>query len=125
MSESQHPTEHRTRAEPDRIASGRIVLVGVASLILFFLASVASTWMLSARRAEVNPEGPPALPGEAGKPKIGVLEQQLFENTRTAERWREEALRRLGSHGWVDRKAGVIHLPVEEAMDRVARGERP
>ena len=124
MSEQPH-TLHAVRAEPDRIATGRIVLVGVASLVLFFLASVASTMTLRARRAELNPDGPPALPGEAGKAKIGIVEQQLFENVRTGTRWREEQLEHLSTFGWVDRKAGVIHEPVERGMERVLRGERP
>jgi hypothetical protein len=40
-------------------------------------------------------------------------------------RWREEELRYLSTFGWVDRKAGVIHVPVELGMERVLRGERP
>ena len=124
MSEQPH-TLHAVRAEPDRIATGRIVFVGVASLVLFFLASLASTMALRARRAEINPDGPPALPAEAGKAKIGFVEQQLFENVRTGVRWREDELRYLSTYGWVDRKAGVIHAPVELGMERVLRGERP
>jgi hypothetical protein len=124
MSEIPHAS-HAVRAEPDRIATGRIVLVGVASLTLFFLASVASTMVLRARRAEINPDGPPALPGEAGKAKIGIVEQQLFENARTGTRWREEELRYLSTWGWVDRKAGIVHEPVERGMERLLQGERP
>jgi hypothetical protein len=124
MSEQPHAS-HAVRAEPDAIATGRIAFVGVASLVLFFLASVASTMTLHARRAELNPDGPPALPGEAGKAKIGIVEQQLFENVRTGTRWREEQLEYLSTFGWVDRQAGVIHEPVERGMERVLRGERP
>ena len=124
MSEQPHAS-HAVRTEPDHIATGRIVLVGVASLTLFFLASVASSMAMRARRAEVNPDGPPALPGEAGKAKIGIVEQQLFANVRTGERWREEEHRVLSTFGWVDRKAGIVHVPVELGMERVLRGERP
>jgi len=124
MSEQPHAS-HAVRAEPDAIAAGRLVLVGVASLVLFFLASVASTMVLQARRAALNPDGPPALPGEAGKAKIGIVEQQLFENARTGTRWREEQLEYLSTFGWVDRKTGVIHEPVERGIERLLRGERP
>jgi hypothetical protein len=124
MSELPHAS-HAVRAEPDAIATGRIVLVGVTSLVLFFLASVVSTMVLHARRAELNPDGPAALPGEAGKAKIGIVEQQLFENARTGTRWREAELEQLSTWGWVDRQAGVVHEPVERGMERVLRGERP
>ncbi len=34
--------------------------------------------------------------------------------------------RRLSSYGWVDRRAGVVHIPIERAMDILAgRGPRP
>jgi hypothetical protein len=122
---SENHATHRVRAEVDRIASGKVVFVGLASLVLFFLASVGATRMLAARRAELLPEGPPPLPGEAGSPKIGIVEQQLFANTNTGERWRAEQRRRLDGYGWVDRGAGVIHIPVDRAMDLVAGGERP
>jgi len=29
----------------------------------------------------------------------------------------------LNNYGWVDRKAGVVHIPIEQAMDQlIARG---
>jgi hypothetical protein len=124
MSEQPHAS-HAVRTEPDSIAAGRIALIGVASLVLFFLASVASTMVFRAKRAELNPDGPPPLPGEAGKAKIGIVEQQLFENVRTGARFREEELQRLSTWGWVDRRAGIVHEPVERSMERVLRGERP
>ena len=31
-----------------------------------------------------------------------------------------EELRRLNGYGWVDRKAGIAHIPIDRAMDIVA-----
>lgn len=48
---------------------------------------------------------------------------RLQENPRTdlaqrRARWDE----RLNGYGWVDREAGIVHIPIERAMDRVAGG---
>jgi hypothetical protein len=32
----------------------------------------------------------------------------------------EPALERITTYGWVDREAGIVHIPVEEAMRRLA-----
>ncbi len=124
MSES-HSTTHLVRAEQDRISTGRIVAVGVASLALFFAASLVAGRMMARDRAALLPDGPPAAPSELGRPKIGIVEQQPFERTRTGPEWKAEQLRRLDGLGWVDRKEGLARIPVDRAMDLVIQGERP
>jgi hypothetical protein len=57
--------------------------------------------------------------------KIGIVEQRLFSLSVEPTDWRKNQLERLHGWGWVDRPAGLIHVPVEEAMARVAKGERP
>ncbi len=116
---------HRVRAEPDRIATPRLVAIAAGTLVLFLGASVATGWGMAAWRRRLLPEGPPSLPAEVGRPKIGMVEQQPFENLRTGEEWATAQRRRLESYGWVDRKAGLIHVPVDQAMERVLQGERP
>ncbi len=126
MTEIREGHAGRVRAEEDHVATGRIVAVGVIALVVFFCASVASTMALTRRRAEVWPGGPPPAPPEAGKAKIGIVEQRLFENTITGEEWLREQRRRLDGYGWVDRKAGVVHIPIDRAMDlELQTGGRP
>lgn len=123
MSDNHHPV---IRAEPDKFATPRVVAVGVASLLLFLVASVVTIhWGLNGTRARLLPDGPPPPPGEIGKNKIGMVEQRLFEVAVEPAEMRRAQAERLHGWGWVDRKAGVVHMPIEEAMKRVARGERP
>jgi hypothetical protein len=110
------------RSEEDRISTGKIVVVGVASLVIFFVASLASGLYLESRRAA---SGPPRIPPEIGSSKIAMVEQQLFERAGRGQRDREARRERLGSYGWVDRRAGIVHLPIERAMELVAGGARP
>ncbi len=119
-SNQEHP--HLARSEEDRIDTGKIIVVGVAALVVFFIGSVAAIGYL--RLGQASYVGPP-LPAEVGQNKIGMVEQQLFELSVRGERDRAARLRRLGSYGWVDRQAGVVHLPIEEAMGLVVKGVRP
>lgn len=34
---------------------------------------------------------------------------------------RDEQAKKAGSYGWVDQKAGVVHLPIERAMELTAQ----
>ena len=111
-------------AEPDRIHPWSIVRVGVASLLLFIAASAATVLYMRRAQAELNP-GFPSFPAQAGERKIGIVEQQLFENANRARTLQAEKERRLHSTGWVDREAGLVHIPIDDAIEATLKGERP
>ncbi|HET9595961.1 MAG TPA: hypothetical protein VFP65_10290 [Anaeromyxobacteraceae bacterium] len=112
-------------AELDLIPSGRIVWVGVVAMIVFVAGSLAAAWQMQVTRRVSNPEGPVAFPASAGQAKIGIVEQRLFEHANQGVAWREQARRHLDSYGWVDQSKGVVHIPIDKAMDLVEKGERP
>ena len=114
--------DHGVRAEEDRVPVLRLVLIGVAALLVFFVGSFAAVTYLRLRQAE---RGPIAIPPEIGRSKIGLVEQQQFELSLRADRAKAKQLERLGSVGWVDRQAGVAHIPIDAAMQLVVRGVRP
>jgi hypothetical protein len=118
--------EHRdahggARSEEDRIQTGTIILVGVASLVVFFLASAAAVSYLNVRQGE---RPPLPIPPEVARSKVGMVELQQFEVAVRGERDRTVRRQRLESFGWVDRGAGIVHVPIEHAMDLVAKGVR-
>jgi hypothetical protein len=123
MSHPPDSTAH-PRAEDDRVDSRLLVLVGVAALAIFTAASFAAMAYLRHERG-LRPAAP--LPAELGQSKIGLVEQSpLFEGTvRRGDRDRAARRARLAGLGWVDRGAGVAHIPIEEAMALVAAGVRP
>ncbi len=112
---------HGVRAEEDRISTGKVVAVGIGSLVLFFLASLATSVYFDVRHGE---HGPVPIPPEVGRSKIGLVEQQQFDLAVRGERDRAVRLERLGSFGWVDRPAGVAHVPIDLAMQLAAKGVR-
>jgi hypothetical protein len=116
-----HDSGAHPRAENDHVNSRAVLLVGFGALAIFILAGAASVAYIRHRNAVV-PQA--ALPPEVGQSKIGLVEQQLFDtNLRGA---RDSAARRahLDGYGWVDRQAGLLHIPVARAMELVAQGAR-
>jgi hypothetical protein len=110
------------RQEEDRISSRTIVLVGAGSLLVFLIAGWAAVAYLHVRQAEHGPVAPAA---EAGKSKIGMVEQDFFDVSVRGQRLDAAKRGRLAAWGWVDRDAGVVHMPIDRAMELVARGVRP
>ncbi len=51
--------------------------------------------------------------------------QQLFEASVRAQQKREAQRRRLESYGWVDRARGLVHIPIDRAMDLALGGALP
>jgi hypothetical protein len=65
--------------------------------------------------------GAPADPAAIvqGKDEIGIVEQIPFDSDRRLPIWKAQMDKRLTSYGWVDRAKGIIHVPVERAMQEV------
>jgi hypothetical protein len=112
-------------AEQDRIRSRTIVAVGVASLVVFLVASLVVVAGLRRQQRQLLPDGPRPLPAELGKSKIGIVEQRLFEHSNQAQATSRVQRRKLETYGWVDPAQGVVRLPVERGMQLVIEGQRP
>ncbi|MFT3917615.1 MAG: hypothetical protein QM704_27070 [Anaeromyxobacteraceae bacterium] len=118
---SAHGGHEPVRQEDDRIHTPTIVFVGVASLVVFLVASAVAIHYLHGRQAE---HGPLAAATEAGKSKIGMVEQDYFDVAVRGERQAASKRERLATWGWVDRDAGTVHMPIDRAMELVSQGRR-
>jgi len=129
--EPSHSTENLPPPEAqadERVASGKIVAIGVTALLVFAGATWWSTRLWKTTMTRLEPNGPIAPGAEIGKPEIGIVDQVPFETTRAAERYRKQQHDRLNSYGWVDRDKGVIHVPIEKAIDQYLaqqQGKKP
>jgi len=93
-----------------------IIGVGVASVVIFAVATLWSTHILNVTRAEMQPAGPPPIPREVNQYEVGIVNLRVFALDQRAAQKRLRQMERLDSYGWVDREAGVAHIPVSEAM---------
>jgi hypothetical protein len=125
--EPSHSTEHLPPPEAqadEHVAGFKIVAVGVIALLVFGGATVWSARILDRTSRTLSPAGPLPVGKEIGKPEIGIVDQTPFETTRGAEKYRRDALQRLNSYGWVDPQKGVIHVPIDKAIDQLLSQEQ-
>jgi hypothetical protein len=108
-----HPVQ-----EEDRIATGKIVATAVISLAIFGLGVV---WSISIQRNEnktIITQLAPAGPAQAGAPEVGIVYQWPFNTSNYAAEKAEQTKGRLESYGWVDKNAKVVHIPIEQGMEK-------
>jgi hypothetical protein len=87
------------------VISAVVVHVGLAGM--YWLLIRESTERVDTQRYPLAVNGPPRLPAE---PRL----QQFPRNELYDFRMKEDAA--LHSYGWVDKNAGTVHIPIEDAM---------
>jgi hypothetical protein len=99
------------RHEPTDIGEGFIW--GAAALVLAVLIACAILvlWIYPESRLDRTLQLPlPSYPAPRLQPNSQA----------DLQRFRARELEQLNSAGWVDRKEGIVHIPIGEAMRRVA-----
>ena len=121
---TEQMTPPETQAE-EAIHWGKVIGVGVGSIILFTVATWISFSFMNAREKLLQPNGPDPIPLQIGQGEIGIVDQAPFDVTRSFAVYRKDRTDRLTHWGWVDRKQGLVHMPIETAMEKVvAEGQK-
>ena len=110
MSEARPPPP-----ELDALPTGWLLRVGGAALAILAAACVVAwgLWVVW-RPASENPP-----PKELGAWEVGRVNQAPFTVDGRAEALRAEQRTRLDGYGWVDADAGIIHQPIDVAMEQL------
>jgi len=119
-----HSTEHLPpppAQAQEAIHWPKVLGTGVGFLIIATISVIITTKMMNAREKVLQPIGPDPMPLQIGSSEIGIVDQAPFDVSRAAQNYRDDRLQRLSSWGWVDRKNGVVHMPIEEAMQQVVK----
>jgi hypothetical protein len=123
------PQGHGIAVEPDRVSTRIIVTFGVA-VVLMALAAAAlmvalfrtldrgagkmDEKLIAAAGLQRRESAPPPLP------RLQIYPVKHWKDFQTAER------ERLTTYGWMDRGTGVVHIPIDRAIDLIAeRGVAP
>jgi hypothetical protein len=117
---TEHLPPPAAQAE-EGIAWGSLLGVGIGSIVVFAISILIVVKVLHAREKQLQPNGPDPMPAQLGQSEIGIVDQVPFDVTRALQVYRQDRLARLEHWGWVDRKAGVVHMPIDEAMDLVVK----
>ena len=122
-----HAVEHMpppaAQAE-EGIKWGAVLGAGIGSLVVFAIAILIVVRMLHAREKALQPLGPDPMPRQIGQIEIGIVDQVPFDVTRSLQAYRAERTQRLETWGWVDRKAGIVHMPIDRAMELVVQEQK-
>ena len=108
------------RYEQSDVRAGAIVRFALALVVVVVLAAVVllGFFKLLARQERRHDPPPPPLAQEAGQlPPAPRLQSAPLQDL---EQLRAEEEKELTSYGWVDEKAGVAHIPIDEAIKIVA-----
>jgi hypothetical protein len=111
------------RHETRDINARAVVWFGAGLVMIFVVIFISLRWLLAVFN-EPHPTGvadgrlgeAPRLPPE---PRLQVNPASDMEHFRT----RENAI--LNSYGWIDRRADIVRIPIERAMDLVAQNGLP
>jgi hypothetical protein len=108
------------RYEQSDVRAGAIVRFALALVVVVVLAAVflLGFFKLLARQERRHDPPPPPLAQEAGQlPPAPRLQSAPLQDL---EQLRAEEEKELTSYGWVDEKAGIARIPIDEAIKIVA-----
>jgi hypothetical protein len=100
-----------TRYEPAQLAR-HLPLMLIGGLGLLLLITLGGLALLYPSALHPRAEGPPEPPPP--EPRLATDEMAELRQLRAEE------TQRLAGYGWVDRAQGLVHIPIEEAMRRIA-----
>jgi hypothetical protein len=118
------PPTHGVAAEPDRVSSKVVLGFGALVVVLGAIAMVLTALIFKGleRGADRKDEASVAAAGLQARqdqvppaPRLQVYPVRHWKDFQAAE------AARLSSYGWMDRSAGVVHVPIERAIELIEK----
>ncbi len=123
--QAQFSNDTESGHESDAVSLRGIVWFAVALVAMVIVSGAGMRMVMSAffREAkDLRALTPPRFNDETGlfpAPRLQANPDVELDNLKQQE------LARLGGYGWVDKKAGVAHIPIDRAIDILARSGLP
>jgi hypothetical protein len=97
-----------------------VALAGMTTLVLLGLALLMP--IFSSEEQQLEKLAPPRFAGDTGEfPAPKIQSDTASELTKM----KKEDLTRLAEFGWIDRAQGIAHIPVDRAIDILAKNGLP
>ncbi len=109
--EAEHSTAPRTAFEPTDwdVAPVAAIYLGILVLLVVSCFAVVIAYPNSlpdvSRALRINPPGP-------------RLQTSTYADLR---RFRAEEDKRLNGYSWIDKQKGIVHIPIDQAMQKLAQ----
>jgi hypothetical protein len=120
MSDASLPTPP---PEPEALPSRRLLVTLTVTLLLFAGSVGVVVWLEHAWNQGRQDWRGATVPAQLFQPKVNLVEQVPFADRPREADYRAPQRARLSGWGWVDRKKGIAHEPVEQAMEQLLREE--
>jgi hypothetical protein len=105
--------------QPEQVHTRFLLFTGVGVLVGIGVVLAAMAWLRSSMPGPIFQ--PTASPAPADLETIA----QWCEPDPVLAQLRQREERLLTTYGWVDRDAGLVRIPIDEAMRLVAEGRTP
>ena len=109
----------------DDVNYTKVIGVGVGSLALFAVSIWVAAVIYHGAVNEAESRAGRARVPDTHRAEIGIVDQVPFASDNRLHAWRADRRRELEGYSWVDKSRGVVRIPVETAMDKVAAGALP
>lgn len=96
----------------------RITIAFTAAWVLVFSGILAVIAVVVFNRSSRSLEPPaPARAQAVLRGEVSNVRMDLFRAQGAGQALQAEQARRLSQYGWVDRQAGLVHVPIDVAID--------
>jgi hypothetical protein len=109
----------------DDVDYGKVIIVGVLSLLLFAVSIAWSTFVWKGTIKDTEAKTGKAREIDMSRTEQGIVDQVPFVSDKRLPGWRAARKHDLESYGWVDKSKNLVHIPIEAAMDKIAGGAMP
>jgi hypothetical protein len=115
-----HPVGH----ELSDLRPGYIALFGIALTAVIVAAAVITTLLIHFKAAEQSRQETP-IPRLAGEREATPEPRLQLDANKELRQMRAAEDTALNSYGWVDRSSGSVRIPIERAMEILAKKGLP
>jgi hypothetical protein len=112
-------THEADRVRVKGILGFAVALVALAVIVQLVLAVVMQRF--SKEEAKLQTQRPPLFALDVDVPTPHLQGNPVAELSRL----KAQSLERLNTYGWANREAGIAHIPIDRAMDILARSGLP
>lgn len=124
MADHSHPDSVETGHELSDLSARNIALFGAGLAIAIAVALLTVYGLMTLLRArEARQAEPPSPLAVTPEPVPGP--HLLVQPGRALQNMRAEEETRLKSYGWIDEEKGIVHIPIERAVEILAEKGLP
>jgi hypothetical protein len=113
----QESKSHETRD----IYVGKVTLAAIGLVIFMGLGALIAYFTFEYLVGMPVAESPQTQTGSRRLPPLPRLQVQT---TQDLESMLDDAEKRLNSYGWIDQSRGLVHIPIDRAMDLIVKREQ-